>query len=51
MLRTGIAWTSDKEIKFRNPYVAAGQTLKDGKPASIFPFNPLQSKKIVRNVT
>lgn len=30
LLRTGIAWPSDKEVKFRNPSLSSGQTLKDG---------------------
>ncbi|XP_026314221.1 cell cycle control protein 50A isoform X2 [Hyposmocoma kahamanoa] len=29
VLRTGIAWASDKQIKFRNPPLGPGQTLKD----------------------
>ncbi|XP_046681147.1 cell cycle control protein 50A isoform X2 [Homalodisca vitripennis] len=29
LLRTDIAWPSDKEVKFRNPPIPAGQTLKD----------------------
>lgn len=31
LLRTGIAWPSDKESKFRNPPLSVGQQLKDGK--------------------
>lgn len=30
LLRTGIAWPSDKEVKFRNPTLSTGQTLKEG---------------------
>lgn len=29
MIRTGIAWPSDKNIKFRNPSVEKGETLKE----------------------
>jgi len=29
LLRTDIAWPSDKQVKFRNPPIPAGQTLKD----------------------
>lgn len=30
LLRTGIAWPSDKDVKFRNPSLSTGQTLKEG---------------------
>lgn len=31
LLRKGIAWPSDKEVKFNNPPLAPKQTLKDGE--------------------
>jgi hypothetical protein len=31
LLRTGIAWESDKKYKFKNPAVGPGQTLQKGK--------------------
>ena len=34
LLRTGIAWESDKKYKFKNPVIPEGQTLQQGK----YPF-------------
>jgi hypothetical protein len=35
LVRTGIAWESDKKYKFANPTLASGETLEQGKDRRI----------------